>query len=131
MIDPMLHDTGQLGAAGHQERKLVQDQWPLPVASLGLLGQRLQNRAPVPERGLLEDRKTAGQCLAEVAALDLGRRLIRDRVQAVMPSVPFNKEARLPDTPPPRQNGQAALAAPAKAIKAFHLLTSADEFHSM
>ena len=71
MVDPVLHDTGQLGAAGDQKRELVQDQRALPAASLGLLGQRLQNRAPVPEGGLLENGKTAGQRLAEVTALDL------------------------------------------------------------
>jgi hypothetical protein len=46
-----------------------------------------------------------------------------------MPSVPFNQQARLPDPPSPGQDCQAALRRLAKAIEAFHLLMSADEFH--
>src|ERR1700730_265781 len=121
MIDPALEHAGKFRRGLHEIWQLIENDGAAPSGDLRLPGQPQQQTAPVAILHVGKTRDPLANCLREVPALNLRRRLVSYGVETAMAPRPLEEKPSLADPPSPVDDRQPALGQRYQPLEPLHL----------
>ena len=129
MLAPSLEHARYLGRGRHEIRQLVEDEGASPARGFGVPGQAGEQAGPVRVVDGGEARQSRRDGFRQIAALDLGRRLVRHGLEAAGLTRPREQQSRLADAAPPVDHNEAGLSAARHPPEAGDLLSPVEKLH--
>jgi hypothetical protein len=129
MVDETLQRGCDLRGCSSQVGQLVEHDRPAPSGGPRLAGDAIEEASPVPVLDVGEPREARRDRFGQVAPLDVGRRRVGHRIDAAVTAAPLDEEPRLPEPPPPVDDGETSLGDPHEPVQAGKLLLTVEELH--